>query len=192
MVREADSFTKLCELQKDYDQDSYCWKTYQHSLFGGLETYSERWPRSGMIRSGIAYRLRPLPVRPTSETGFLYWLTPGSLSEQVVTKEFWPTPTGMTGGTKVAPSHRNGTHGWNLGAAVNDSLSSKPIHLWPTPRASEYKDCGPLGSKSYRHMLDRHYLCAKAQEADNITGKLNPTWVEWLMGFPSGWTELDE
>jgi hypothetical protein len=69
MVREADSFTKLCELQKDYDQDSYCWKTYQHSLFGGLETYSEPWPRSGMIRSGIAYRLRPLPVRPTSETG---------------------------------------------------------------------------------------------------------------------------
>ena len=135
MVREADSFTKLCELQKDYDQDSYCWKTYQHSLFGGLETYSEPWPRSGMIRSGIAYRLRPLPARPTSETGSSYW---------------------------------------------------------PTPRASEYKDCGPLGSKSYLHMLDRSYLCAKAQEADNVSGKLNPNWVEWLMGFPSGWTELNE
>ena len=22
-------------------------------------------------------------------------------------------------------------------------------------------------------------------------GKLNPTWVEWLMGFPLGWTDLD-
>lgn len=22
-------------------------------------------------------------------------------------------------------------------------------------------------------------------------GKLNPTWVEWLMGFPHGWTDLD-
>lgn len=21
-------------------------------------------------------------------------------------------------------------------------------------------------------------------------GKLNPTWVEWLMGFPTGWTDL--
>jgi hypothetical protein len=21
-------------------------------------------------------------------------------------------------------------------------------------------------------------------------GPLNPTWVEWLMGFPAGWTEL--
>ena len=22
-------------------------------------------------------------------------------------------------------------------------------------------------------------------------GKLNPQWVEWLMGFPIGWTDLD-
>lgn len=22
-------------------------------------------------------------------------------------------------------------------------------------------------------------------------GKLNPTWVEWLMGFPLGWSDLD-
>jgi hypothetical protein len=25
-----------------------------------------------------------------------------------------------------------------------------------------------------------------------IGGKLNPTWVEWLMGFPLGWTDLEE
>jgi DNA (cytosine-5)-methyltransferase 1 len=23
-------------------------------------------------------------------------------------------------------------------------------------------------------------------------GKLNPTWVEWLMGFPTGWTDLED
>jgi hypothetical protein len=22
------------------------------------------------------------------------------------------------------------------------------------------------------------------------TGEINPVWVEWLMGFPEGWTEL--
>lgn len=24
-----------------------------------------------------------------------------------------------------------------------------------------------------------------------LAGQLNPTWVEWLMGFPIGWTELN-
>ena len=23
-------------------------------------------------------------------------------------------------------------------------------------------------------------------------GQLNPTWVEWLMGYPSGWTALED
>jgi len=23
-------------------------------------------------------------------------------------------------------------------------------------------------------------------------GMLNPTWVEWLMGFPIGWTDLED
>ena len=26
---------------------------------------------------------------------------------------------------------------------------------------------------------------------DQIGGQLNPTWVEWLMGFPTGWTDLN-
>jgi hypothetical protein len=25
----------------------------------------------------------------------------------------------------------------------------------------------------------------------DVAGQLNPTWVEWLMGFPPGWTELN-
>jgi hypothetical protein len=29
-----------------------------------------------------------------------------------------------------------------------------------------------------------------AREAPTIGGSLNPTWVEWLMGFPLGWTDL--
>ena len=111
--------------------------------------------------------------------------------ETAVKKELWPTPTAMTGGTGVAPSHENGGHGWNIGAAVNDSLSDKPKKNWPTPRASEYKDCGPVGSKSHTHMDKKNYLCAKAKQEDKPTGCLNPTWVEWLMGVPTGWTELD-
>ena len=35
-------------------------------------------------------------------------------------------------------------------------------------------------------------LCQKvAYLAGGGTGNLNPEWTEWLMGFPTGWTELD-
>ena len=61
---------------------------------------------------------------------------------------------------------------------------------WPTPRASEYKDCGPVGSKSQIHMEKRSYLCAKVKDPSMPLGMLNPEFCEWLMGVPTGWTEL--
>jgi len=30
-----------------------------------------------------------------------------------------------------------------------------------------------------------------AIEAGGSNGRLNPPWVEWLMGFPTGWTDCD-
>ena len=63
-------------------------------------------------------------------------------------------------------------------------------NMWPTPRASEWKGVGPLGSKSHNHRLEKGYLDACVQHREQATGKLNPAWVEWLMGFPAGWTDL--
>jgi hypothetical protein len=40
-------------------------------------------------------------------------------------------------------------------------------------------------------MDKRDYLCAKAKDASNPTGQLSPMWVEWLMGYRIGHTELD-
>lgn len=55
--------------------------------------------------------------------------------------------------------------------------------LWPTPRASEWKGTGPLGSKSHDHRVARGYLDATVQDHDQASGPLDPSWVEWLMGF---------
>jgi hypothetical protein len=38
---------------------------------------------------------------------------------------------------------------------------------WPTIRASEYKDVGPVGSKSHDHMLGKHYLCAVVTQEES-------------------------
>ena len=61
---------------------------------------------------------------------------------------------------------------------------------WPTIRTSDYKDSGPRGSKSHTHMEERDYLCAVVKE-DKAQGSLNPDWVEWLMGLPIGWTDIE-
>ena len=41
-------------------------------------------------------------------------------------------------------------------------------------------------------MRDLGYITPEemSQYASKTGGKLNPTWVEWLMGWPLGWTDL--
>lgn len=34
-------------------------------------------------------------------------------------------------------------------------------------------------------------VCRDCMEPHGFTGPLNPMWVEWLMGFPQGWTDSD-
>ena len=63
--------------------------------------------------------------------------------------------------------------------------------MWPTPRASEWKGTGPLGSKSHIHRRDRGYLDATVQEAEQVTGRLNPDWVEVLMGVQAGYSRKE-
>lgn len=57
-----------------YDRSTSSWRTWQRCLIEGWETYSGRWPRAGMTRSGIAYRRQTLVPR-TNATGFLLWPT---------------------------------------------------------------------------------------------------------------------
>lgn len=59
----------------------------------------------------------------------------------------------------------------------------------PTLRASDYKGCGPVGSASYLHMIEKGYLCATLK--DETGGELNPEWCEWFMGYPKGHTEYE-
>jgi len=49
-----------------YDHGSSSWKTSQLCLDGELATYSETWPRAGMTRNGVAYRLGQLDYLTTA------------------------------------------------------------------------------------------------------------------------------
>jgi hypothetical protein len=51
----------------------------------------------------------------------------------------------------------------------------------PTPQARDYRS----GQQSRWDDPER-----SRNLNDKIGGKLNPQWVEWLMGWPIGWTDL--
>ena len=70
----------------NYDRASLSWRTSQRCLLGEWETYSESWPNSGMMRSGVVYGPVMLGLR-IDESGC-------SLSGGGgVGLEWWPTPS---------------------------------------------------------------------------------------------------
>jgi DNA (cytosine-5)-methyltransferase 1 len=68
--------------------------------------------------------------------------------------------------------------------AVQHNLKAA-VQMWPTPTANE-DAAGRPGAKMQK-MLGNHPEVRKPLDG----GTLNPTWVEWLMGYPKGWTDLN-
>lgn len=176
-----------------FDPDSLSWRTSQLCLTGGLTEFSGNWPRSGLMLNGTAYQLPPLVPRTS---GIGCGLSP-----------MWPTPTSADG-TFIECRNKKPLTSMRLSERV----------LWPTPTASDWKRRGPnsrhqglpeivknwptptassWGSTGHRAMLQTKVDNGTISESDKKQmtsgngGKLNPAWVEWLMGFPSGWTDLD-
>ena len=169
-----------------FDPDTSSWKTVQHSLLEDSESSSVTWPRSGMTANGQCWELLTLAHR-TSATGSGFWPTPVASDTSSRSKPYaqggtplslavkWPTPTVCGNYNRKGAS---ATSGDGLATAVN---------RWPTPTARMHKGGGNAmtrkDGKSRSDMLD--------WAVEYQTGmRLNPTWVEWLMGWPLGWTDL--
>jgi hypothetical protein len=58
-----------------FDRVTCSWKTRQISLLGGSESFSETWPRAGMMRDGTCWELTT-SAPPTSATESGSWHTP--------------------------------------------------------------------------------------------------------------------
>ncbi len=89
----------------------------------------------------------------------------------------WPTPHGFSKDGKS-----NGPSGNELGRAVNRSFPT-PVSTSPTGGRKGLDG----GAHARARMVEEH-----GEEAmrELIGGSLNPTWVEWLMGWPIEWTAL--
>ena len=190
---------KCTESFAKYDHATRSWKTPQCSLLADLDEYSETWPKAGIMLHGACWEL-PTAAPPTAatESGFLHAI---------------PTPTACN-----APNKGSNTHGPKFLLEVARTGWS-PGETWPTPQATDYKRAHDSLQTCLTRQFNGHQIglpetvrirmlptptCqdaanngGKAQTERNtpplnavVGGALNPVWVEWLMGWPLGWTDL--
>lgn len=196
---EADYFSRSCASQMSFGLDGSSSKTSRESAQEASMWSSKNLQLWGMTVGGRLYqppRLEPrtsekdgsfLPTPTAQEYGTGQNGCPGDGRESykqkgkpslstMARRNLWPTPT-------VYGNHNSPKAGTDRGTGLSTAVKS-----WPTPRASDWKDCGDVGSKSHQYRLDRKYLDATVK--DGSGGALNPRWVEWLMGYPIGWLKL--
>jgi hypothetical protein len=81
----------------------------------------------------------------------------------------WPTP--MSGKSQISGQFRRDM--------------AKAMQQWPTPTVNGNTN-RPGASET-----SGYGLRSAVVDWTGVSGPLNPTWVEWLMGWPLGWTDLE-
>lgn len=160
----------------NYDPGTSLWKTFQLSVFGDSDEFSGTWPRSGMTRSGTAYLLPPsAPLTSATASGSSHIPEGNGL---------WPTPAACVPNLGESPSSWLERRERVKLTAKNGNGMGMPlsiaVQMWPTPLARDWKGPG-FGDD----------LPAALARRGETSGALNPTWVEWLMGYPLGWTDCE-
>jgi len=155
-------------------------------------------------------------ARATPQGRLLFRLAPSMPRTEEIGSGLWPTMT-VSSGAQIAenptPGQTGGTTLWGAarmwptpGAteAKSDTLNIQnrldkgkqiqlchAVRMWPTPLA---RDCRTIaGARRTENAMGTEPLVTEVAEAEGATvGALNPQWVEWLMGYPSGWTDLKD
>ena len=176
-----------------FDPDMYLWKTAQCSFIEDSDESLAIFPASGMTRGGLLWERQMSEHRISatasglSPNGVDSFHTPnttgldgGSNSRKALKKrkETWPTPDANCGQRVTQlnwTSKRKSGHSaqYTINQAVRDKM-------FPTPTAHNSKE-GNYPSEQNRNTPSL---------ATYAGGKLNQMWVEWLMGWPLGWTDL--
>lgn len=180
-----------------FDRVSSSWRTSQLCLDEEWESFSATWPTWGLMLNGAAYRRPPLVPR-TFARGCLLWPTPtASMGERGGRGDLYAIARGQPNrhcGFKFFPT-----------LTVNDARSSTMPQsqlerrsligfimqegtLLSTPIASR------RGQRKKKGTNKKGGGRSLSEDVGKLgdRGALNPPWVEWLMGFPIGWTDLEE
>jgi hypothetical protein len=157
-----------------YDPTTQYWKMYGVIYLWGECPLLATLPPSGMTQNGTLFQL-PVLARLTDATACS--LLPTPTTQEVEHPEAEITPTG-----RRKSKNNNTTHSIGLADLVQ---------MWPTMTANG------MGSNGHRKLLQKLVFSGqitqdeRRQMSAGNGGRLNPEWVEWLMGFPTGWTDLE-
>jgi hypothetical protein len=95
-------------------------------------------------------------------------------------------------GRKVQLGLQNAARMWPTPAAADAERASKTYMRGnPTLLGAALSFPSP-SARDWRSGKGRQDNGHSPQLPEVIGGQLNPTWVEWLMGFPPGWTDLGD
>ena len=199
-----------------YDPASSLLRTCQRSLDGEWGEYSETCPSSGTMRSGRLYA-HPTWALHTAENESSLWPTPdasvandGESGESLeswkarrerekakgqngngmgmplaIAARSWPTATAADARASGAAGYSTDS-GRPAGVTLTDAAVRGAL-AWPTPQARDEK--GPTGVNNRLENGGRRSSLSDSAMPGATAGRLNPAWVEALMGFPPGWTD---
>jgi hypothetical protein len=152
---------KCAELSENLSRVGLLVKMYLESCQLPLTTFARTWSMK-VTKSGYLIMKLRLSERSTGEKESFLWPTPQAFDAKA-------------------------TENWQPGSEWDRKKKyhtlPKAVQMFPTPRANK-----PEGYSSDRYSLT--LLQAITGEEKPLGGQLNPNWVEWLMGFPIGWTDL--
>ena len=162
---------KCTDLLVRFDRESLCWRMWLPLFTMDSAPYQDRWPKSGMISNGRLYQLNNLELHTSGGDGLVL-----------------PTPTAQRYGYNKSKSK---------GAKKRASLETMARNgdlILATPTANEAKN-NPTGASVWTR---KSLLNVEAAKLDGYTQKttgpnlrLNPHFVTWMMGFPTGWLDLE-
>jgi hypothetical protein len=167
-----------------FDQDSHLWRTVQCSLLEDLNESLQTLPQWGMTVGGELYLL-PTLVQNINENESGLWLTPTVMDGLPVRSM-----------EALERQYQKNRKGRSTHATLREQVAyPPPKEMFPTPTTRDYKGGYKTeslirkdGKSRALDALPNAVLNGKGTET--VTGQLNPTWVEWLMGWPLEWTDL--
>ena len=189
-LRSSDSFA-------NWSRSSGCFSrtSRQSSLFQQEQPFSENLPKSGSMRNGELYE-RPMLADRTGESGRLCW--PTARSEDLAScGNYSKTTANQFNASSVDMT-------LTQIAGDTDAQIAKDL-AWPTPATRDYRS--PNGashmdrSTGAKHLdqlpnfIEHSFLPAPptsthgGKSPSGSTRRLNPEFVDWLMGLIPGWTD---